>query len=104
MVPAPAAIFLNFHSVRIVFLVLHRCVIAAFAIITREGDDDAVVLFSHGLNSSAILLSLRPIPRLRTGHGLTALIVSGLACAHKVKTAQKKKTSLEAQGQVYPFI
>lgn len=45
------AIFLNAQSVGIILFVLHRRVIAPFAISTRQRDNHSVVLFSHGRSS-----------------------------------------------------
>lgn len=45
---APFAILVDAESVRIVLLVLHRRVIAAFASATSKRDDDPVVLLGHG--------------------------------------------------------
>lgn len=44
---APAAVFRDVQSVRIVFLVFHARVVAAFAIATSERDDNAVVFLRH---------------------------------------------------------
>jgi hypothetical protein len=48
---APFAILVDVESVRIVLLVLHRRVVAAFARPTSQRDDDPVVLLGHGFYS-----------------------------------------------------
>ena len=48
---APLAILVDVQSVRIVLLVLHRRVVAAFACATSKRDDDPVVLLGHGFLS-----------------------------------------------------
>ncbi len=48
---APFAILVDVESVRIVLLVLHRRVVAAFARSTSQRDDDPVVLLGHGFYS-----------------------------------------------------
>lgn len=41
------AIFFDLDAIGIVSLILHRRVIAAFALAARQRDDDSVVLLSH---------------------------------------------------------
>jgi hypothetical protein len=56
---AAIAVLAERESVRIVLLVLHGDVIAFFAVITRQGYDQAIVFLSHGSYSQNV--------RIRTG-------------------------------------
>lgn len=51
---APLAVFVDTQSVRIVLLVLHRRVVAAFASATSQRDDDPVFLLGHGFYPFAL--------------------------------------------------
>jgi hypothetical protein len=51
VLPAITAVLLDVEPVRVILLVFHGCVVAAFATATCQGDDDPVVLLSHGPNS-----------------------------------------------------
>ena len=44
---AEFAVFVEIESLGIVSLVLHGCVVASFALSTSQGDDDAIIFFSH---------------------------------------------------------
>jgi hypothetical protein len=52
---APTAVFRDIQSVWIVFLVLHGCVIATFAIATSQGEYDSIVFIRHVLKPLALL-------------------------------------------------
>jgi hypothetical protein len=52
---APTAVFRDIQSVWIVFLVLHGCVIATFAIATSQGEYDSIVFLRHVLKPLALL-------------------------------------------------
>ena len=71
---AVPAVFADSESVGIVFLVLHRGVIAALAIAACQREDDSIVFLGHGF----ILISL---PAKFRGQNPVV-----------VKTTQKKKT------------
>ena len=47
VLPAMAAVLLDVQSVRVIFLVFHRRVVAALASATCQRDDDSVVFLSH---------------------------------------------------------
>jgi hypothetical protein len=58
---AEPAIFFHFESVRVIFLVLHRVVIALLAIGASQGDLVACACLSHGSILRLVFISLNRV-------------------------------------------